>query len=143
MKLFIIPLLLAFVSCGNVKSEENPELKKTIETFFLKYATNSSQALDYIFQVNQEVSSDQLNELKDKLSNVNSLAGKYHGYENLTIKKATPSFIYMSYLVKHDRPVRFVFMFYKANDKWSLYKFKFDDQIGTELEESGKIFLTN
>lgn len=48
--------------------------------------------------------------------------GKYYGYEIITTKKFSESFELHSYLVKSDRqPIRFIFKFYKPNDKWVFF----------------------
>lgn len=121
---------------------EDPMLKKTLETFFEKYKNDSpNQAVDYLFETNRDVASGQMKDLKDKLSSVSLLAGAYHGYEPITVQKKSSSLIYYSFLVRHERlPFRFIFIFYKPNEKWKILKFKFDDQLDTELEQAGKIY---
>lgn len=134
------------MSCGKTNSQEkkeNPELLKQIDIFFEKYKKNAtSEAIDFIFDSTKEVSPEQLKELKEKLSTVNLTMGKFNGYEQITVQSTSPSFIYYSYLVKYDiKPIRFIFIFYKPNDKWKLFKFKYDDKIGSELEQSGEIYF--
>lgn len=148
MKLnFIIAYsLLILTSCRSTNSQvknENPELIKRIDVFFEKYKKNAtSDAIDFIFDSTKDVSPEQLKELKEKLSSINLTMGKFNGYEQITIQSTSPSFIYYSYLVKYDiKPVRFIFIFYKPDDQWKLYKFKYDDKIDTELEQSGEIYF--
>ncbi len=144
MKYIIASFLLVLTSCGNIKPKEkaeDPNLQKLMDTFFEKYKTNPGEAIDFIFKTNTDIAPDQVKELKEKLSTISLLAGEYHGQEQITSQKATSSLVYFSFLVKHDKPIRFIFMFYKPKDKWEIYKFKFDEQVDAELEESGKVYF--
>lgn len=144
MKYIIALFLLVLISCGNTNSQEkteDPHLRKLMDTFFEKYKTNPGEAVDFIFGTNTDIAQEQVKELKEKLSTIGVLAGKYYGQEQITAQKATSSLVYFSFLVKHEKPIRFIFMFYKPNDKWKIFKFKFDDQVDAELEESGKVYF--
>lgn len=140
-------ILIFFLSSCKIKStqsaNEDLEIQKIIAIFFEKYkANNTSEAIDFLFDSNSNINKSQIQNLKDKLSSAGLLAGKFNGYEQITTQKASPSLIYYSFLVKHDiQPIRFNFMFYKPKDKWEIYKFKFDDQVDKELEESGKVYF--
>jgi hypothetical protein len=49
-----------------------------------------------------------------------------------------------SYLVKYDRqPLRFIFKFYKPNDKWVLYSYALDDSLDDEIQEAAKLYYLN
>ncbi len=49
-----------------------------------------------------------------------------------------------SYLVKYDRqPLRFIFKFYKLNDKWVLYSYALDDSLDDEIQEAAKLYYLN
>ena len=144
MKYIVTSLLLLLISCSNTKPQEkteDPTLQKLMDIFFDKYKTNPKEAVDFIFGTNTDILPDQVKELKDKLSTINLLAGNFYGQELITSQKASSSLVYFSFLVKHDKPIRFIFMFYKPKDKWKIYKFKFDDQVDAELEESGKVYF--
>lgn len=144
MKYIIASFLLVLTSCGNIKPKEkteDPNLQKLMDTFFEKYKNNPGEAIDFIFKTNTDIAPGQVKALKDKLSTISLLAGEYHGQEQITSQKATSSLVYFSFLVKHDKPIRFIFMFYKPKDKWKIYKFKFDEQVDAELEESGKVYF--
>ncbi|TKC04487.1 hypothetical protein FA048_19555 [Pedobacter polaris] len=144
MKYIIASFLLVLISCGNTNPQEkteDPNLQKLMDTFFEKYKTNPGEAVDFIFGTNTDIAPEQVKELKEKLSTISVLAGKFYGQEQITSQKATSSLVYFSFLVKHDKPIRFIFMFYKPKDKWKIYKFKFDDQVDAELEESGKVYF--
>jgi hypothetical protein len=113
-----------------------------IDTFFKKYKDGgTSPAIDYIFGTNKLFTdTTQISVLKTKLDALRQTIGKYIGHELIVQKTASPSLVFYSYLVKHEnQPIRFTFMFYKPKNDWVLYRFKFDDQMDTELEEAGKI----
>ena len=67
--------------------------------------------------------------------------GKYYGKELITTKKFAESFELYSYMIKYDRqPLRFIFKFYKSNNKWVLYSFALDDSLDTEIQEAAKLY---
>ena len=140
---FIIVLLMSCGPKSPIVVKNDPELQNIISQFFEKYQKyGSTDAVDFIFKTNDDVTKSQLTELEDKLSSLSLLAGRYNGYEQITIQKTSKSLIYYSFLVKHEKqPIRFIFIFYKPKDKWKIYKFKFDDQLHTELEQSGKVYF--
>jgi len=75
-----------------------------------------------------------------KLDSLQKSVGQYLGKELIAQKNAGMSLVFYSYLVKFtNQPVRFTFMFYKPQNDWVLYRFKYDDQMDAELEEAGKI----
>ena len=113
-----------------------------IETFFKKYKANPDSAIDYIFGTNQLFARNalQINVLKMKMDSLQLSLGKYTGRELISEKSASPSLVVYSYLVKHEnQPVRFTFIFYKAQNEWTLYRFNYDDAMDQELFEAVKI----
>ncbi|CAH0224611.1 hypothetical protein SRABI27_02315 [Pedobacter sp. Bi27] len=130
----------------NVKATSYPKseeiLKSTLDVFFKTYKNDGSdKAVDFIFAASG-ASPEQLSELKGRLAKLTVIAGNYEGYESITQQRIGESLVYYSFLVKHDiQPIRFIFIFYKAKDKWRIYKFKFDDEADTELEEAGKLYF--
>jgi hypothetical protein len=68
------------------------------------------------------------------------VVGNYYGQELISTKQVRGRLKVYSYLLKYDRqPVRFIFKFYKAHDKWMLYGFKFDDDMDAELERAARL----
>jgi len=113
-----------------------------IDVFFKKYKDKGADtAIDYLFGTNKLLANlPQLSVLKAKLDSLPQSAGKYMGHELIAQKSASPSLFFYSYLVKFEnQPYRFTIMFYKPGNEWELYRFKYDDQIDSELEEAGKI----
>ena len=145
---YILVMALTFLnSCGKAQTAINsdnsdPALKEIINTFFKKYSNSPSEAIDYIFKSNKSFTPQQASELKDKFRDASLKIGLFNGFEPITTKNTTSSFVLFSYLVKHDnQPIRFTFIFYKPKNDWMLYKFKFDDSLDAELEESGRIYF--
>ncbi len=139
--LFIAAIFVA----GPIFAQNTPQ--SLIDNFFKTYETNPGQAVRDLYQTNVWTS-----RVKDQIDNlvntVNGLTedyiGKYYGFELITIRRLSDSFALYSYLVRYDRqPVRFIFEFYKPNDKWVLYAFKLDDKVNSELEEAAKVYNLN
>ena len=136
-----ILLLSSIVSYG----QESPQ--DIIKNFFNVYNKNSSKAIDELYATNPWSI-----RIKDGIENVKKeinsytvdYVGKYYGYELITKKQFSESFVLYSYLVKYDRqPMRFIFKFYKPNDKWTLYSFKVDSSLDVEIEEAAKLYYLN
>jgi|GEM_PF-921490 len=113
-----------------------------LETFFKKYKDDgTSAAIDYLFGTNKYFTNTAgITQLKSKLDSLRQGIGTYLGRDLIAQRQASNSLVSYSYLVKHEiQPIRFTFMFYKAQNEWALYRFKYDDQMDAELEEAGKI----
>jgi hypothetical protein len=113
-----------------------------VDNFFKKYKDDgTAPAIDYLFETNKLFTNTaQITLLKSKMDSLRQSVGKYLGKELIVQKSASNSLIFYSYLVKFEnQPVRFTFMFYKPQNDWVLYRFKYDDQLDGELEEAGRI----
>ncbi|MFL1894265.1 hypothetical protein ACJRPK_01100 [Aquimarina sp. 2-A2] len=142
-KLSSITIILLLAGFVNLEAQTNP--KEIVEEFFIDYKNDgASKALDKLYSTNKwmERATDAITNLKSQLESLNEdYVGKYYGYELITEKKLAESYFLLSYLVKFDRqPIRYTFHFYKPDDKWVIYNFKFDANIGTEIEESAKLY---
>jgi hypothetical protein len=129
---------------GSLNAQSSP--KELSEKFFKTYEKKgSSEALDELYSTSPWIdkAQDAVLNLKNQIAGLNeSYVGKYYGYELITEKKITSSFVLRSYLVKFDRqPIRYTFKFYKPNDTWIIYSFQYDGNLSTELEESAKLYL--
>lgn len=152
---FLFVVLLVILGCNsNPASNTSPEsttqlpdvmeATSVINNFFKMYKDDgTAKAIDYIFSTNASLSdTNQLATLKNKLDSTRRQIGNFNRQELITQKSSSNSLVLFSYLVKHDKqPLRFTFIFYKPKNNWTLYKFKFDDETDTELEESGKIYF--
>lgn len=119
--------------------------KEMATKFFVDYKSEgASKALDKLYSSNKwmERVTDGITNLKSQLEGLNEdYVGKYYGYELIGEKKLAESYVLLSYLVKFDRqPIRYTFQFYKPDETWVLYSFKFDANIDNEIEESAKLY---
>lgn len=113
-----------------------------IDGFFKRYKASPDSAIDYIFGTNKLFArnTSQISVLKMKIDSLQLSLGKYTGKELISERSASPSLVIYSYLVKHEnQPVRFTFIFYKAQNDWALYRFNFDDSMDQEMFEAVKI----
>lgn len=139
-KLFFISALTLFslASFGQTNPEE------LINTFFKTYSKNPSKAVEDIYATNPWTSriKDGIETMKQEVSKYTvDYVGTYYGYELITKKRFSESFILYSYIVKYDRqPMRFIFKLYKPNDKWTLFAFKIDSDLDDEIEQSAKLY---
>ena len=133
--------ILSFSTFGQSHPEE------IIKKFFDTYGKNSNKAIDELYATNPWTS-----RLKDGIENMKKevngytvdYVGKYYGYESITKKQLSESFVLYSYLIRYDRqPMRFTFEFYKPNDKWTLFSFKIDTDLDDEIEQAAKLYYLN
>ncbi|MGQ8336152.1 hypothetical protein ACUNWD_06335 [Sunxiuqinia sp. A32] len=134
-------VLLLLVLHGN--AQETPDL--IIANFFKTYKVEgSSKALDDLYATNPWTSriQDAINNVKNQLGRFDEeLVGKYYGYEEIVSKKLGDSFMLKSYFLKFDRQfLRLTFQFYKPENDWRLFSFKFDDTFDDEIEEAAKLY---
>ncbi|MFK7806740.1 MAG: hypothetical protein AB8F74_02965 [Saprospiraceae bacterium] len=147
MQRIIIKTIVVFlISQSSLFAQEETPLL-LIDQFFKTYVEQGiTPALESLYATNKWVgrNSDMVIQLKNKMETElgdKDFVGEMHGYEPITLKKLGDSYMLYSYLVKYDRqPIRFTFQFYKPNDKWMLYAFKYDGGIPEEIEESAKMY---
>jgi hypothetical protein len=142
-KLILIQILiLAFSICN---AQQKPE--DYINKFFDDLKVSHVKAIDNLYNTNpwMDRSKDALDEVKSQLGKLNvDFVGKLYGQELITQKNVSENFKLYSYIAKYDRqPIRFIFEFYKPNDKWMIYSFKFDASLPVELEQAAQISLLN
>jgi hypothetical protein len=154
---FLSLLLTAIICCSSIYAKAQTAAKpaeakpaaavpKTptslIDAFFKKYKEEGTgAAVDYIFGTNKLFDNNAgIAVLKVKLDSLRLSAGLYTGKELITQKNSGASLVLYSYLAKHENsPIRFTFIFYKAQNDWVLYRFKYDDQMDIELQDASKI----
>jgi len=140
MKKLLFVLLISM--SGNIFAQSSPE--DMISDFFTTYEKDAGKAVKNLYATNKWT--DRIKDDIDKIiGTVNgfteSYMGKYYGYEIITTKKFSKSFELYSYLIKYDRqPIRFIFKFYKPNDKWVLYSYALDDTLDDEIQEAAKLY---
>jgi hypothetical protein len=132
----ILILTFVIISMNQVFCQESE--KEILNNFFEIYKTNSTKAVDYIYSSNKWIDSegDAVKQLKSQLKQYEELVGDFYGEEFIYKSELGESFITYIYLAKYERqPFRFTFEFYKPNDKWTLFSFKFDDSFDDDLED--------
>lgn len=143
MKRLLLILLISI--SGNISAQSEPQ--NLINSFFKTYEKDAGKAVKDLYATNKWT--ERIKDDIDKIvGTVNSFTenymGKYYGSEIITTKKFSESFILYSYLVKYDRqPMRFIFKFYKPNDKWVLYSYALDDNLDNEIQEAAKLYNLN
>lgn len=139
---FLSLFLLLLWAPGQVQAQDNPE--DITQTFFQDFESlGSSVALDRLYSTNpwMQRSTEAIANLKERIAGLTEdFVGKCHGYELITKKQLTESFILYSFLAKYDRqPIRFTFQVYRPADTWRIYSFKYDSNLDTELEEAARV----
>jgi hypothetical protein len=137
----IIFVLLIIIS-GNIYSQKKPI--DLINDFFNTYEKDAGKAVKDLYATNPwtERKKDDIEQIISTVNGLNeNYIGKYYGFEIITTKKFSDSFILYSYLVKYERqPLRFTFKFYKPNNKWVLFSYALDDNLDDEIEEAAKLY---
>lgn len=127
---------------GNLLAQSNSQ--DLIDKFFETYKKDAGKAVKELYATNKwtERVKDDIDKVIGTVNSfTESYMGKYYGYELITKKKFAESFELYSYMIKYDRqPIRFIFKFYKPNDKWVLYSYALDDSLDSEIQEAAKLY---
>ena len=132
----LLSLVLTFFSIGHLQSQNSEQ--EIIDAFFEKYADAPTEAIDYLYGTTKwvDAEADAVKQLKSQLRQYEELVGDYYGEELLYTGRLGNCFSTYVYFVKYDRqPIRFTFEFYKPQDKWILFSFKFDDNFDEDFED--------
>lgn len=115
------------------------EPKEIVDEFFTIYSSGEiDSSIDFIASTNQwmERATDSLDHLKSQLRSLESMLGDYYGYNLMSKKLLGNSLVDFSYIANFDRqPIRFIFVFYKSQDKWKIQKINIDIDLDDELAE--------
>jgi hypothetical protein len=135
-------IILLFSTSGILFGQSSPQ--DLINNFFATYEKDAGKAIKELYATNKWTERI-MDDIEKVVNTVNGFTvdyiGEYYGYEIITTKKFSESFELHSYLVKYDRqPIRFIFKFYKPNDKWVLYAYALDDNIDEEIEQAAKLY---
>ncbi len=141
----IILFAFTLVLTAKLSAQSTPE--DILTPFFKEYAKNPAKAVDEIYATNPWTIriKDGIETMKNEVNKYTvEYVGKYWGYELITKKQLSESFVLYSYMIKYDRqPMRFIFKLYKPNDKWTLLSFKIDSDLDDELEQAAKVYNLN
>ncbi|EDM44857.1 hypothetical protein SCB49_02014 [unidentified eubacterium SCB49] len=134
--------LLLISTSGTLFAQSNSQ--ELIDKFFTTYEKDAGKAVKELYATNKwtERIQDDIEKIIGAVNNFSeNYMGEYYGYELITKKKFSESLELYSYLVKYDRqPIRFIFKFYKPNDKWVLLSYALDDGLDDEIEEAAKLY---
>ncbi len=142
LKMTFIFIAFFSFSCKAQKKAVTPD--SIVNAFFTEYKQNGiNRAIDNIFSSSDLDKRKALPFIKDTLAQTIKLVGeRYYGQELIIKKSVTSSLCFYSYLVRYPiSPLRFTFIFYKAENEWKLIKFSFDDNLSTEMEEIGRLYF--
>ena len=142
--IFTLILATTYSSIHGQNLKETPE--NIINEFFKLLDENKTEkAVEYIFSNNPWMKGvksieSTMNELKANVSKM----GEFYGAQQLSKATAGKDLVSYSYLAKYDRqPLRFIFAFYRPNDKWQIHYFKYDDELTDELLEALAAYRLN
>jgi len=137
----VLSVMMVFSTLNYSNAQGTPE--EISEKFFKLYQKSPEKAIDFVFNTNRWIKENPEGEdnVKKKLNDFIDIVGEYYGYEKMIERNVGENYKLVSYMVKYDRqPVRFTFIYYKPNGKWQLQNFQYDDKMGEELEEAGKLY---
>ncbi|MFC5625872.1 hypothetical protein [Algoriphagus winogradskyi] len=132
MKFYILIIFFVFTLLSfsqQAFSQTDPE--KIVVEFFNAYEKSPNEALLALFEDNPWLTQNPgaLDQVKVQLQGALGIIGDYRGYEKISQMERGESLIKLVYFAKYDRqPLRFIFLFYKADDKWMIQNFLFDDK---------------
>jgi hypothetical protein len=139
MKKYLIIILavtaLTFVYNKDIKAQATPE--ELMDAFFLIFAEDVNQAVDFLFATNPMIDPNQpgIKSIKEKFELSRKLLGNYYGYEIINIYHAGDSYVKYIYSLKYERqPVKFIAVLYKPKDKWKVQNINFHDDIEVEFK---------
>lgn len=116
------------VETNTVKGKKPEQM---VAIFFdLFRSRGPAQAVDYIYSNNPNIyeRQDFLGSMKEKVAKLEEMLGKEHGQVLIRDRQFADTVRVISYLVKYERqPLRFTFVFYKAENRWITLQFFFDD----------------
>lgn len=121
------------------------ECMPTIDSFFMQVERNAYvEAFNNLIASNPNIlPSDSASvSLRKQFSEIVQFSGAYHGKSLVKEKTINDDVAAFSYLVKYEKKFyRFTFVFYNNGISTKIFKFSFDDNVESELEESIKLYF--
>ncbi len=119
IKIFVF---LVLSICSTVALSYEGEPLEQVKSFFSDYSKGKySEAIDMLFSSNPMISQkpQELTMLKQQVSTIEVLYGKYMGTENIHYEEITPSLVRIVQLAKHEKhPVVWEFFYYRPKKEW-------------------------
>jgi hypothetical protein len=134
---FVLLLSLTLSVCSSkVFSQDKPE--DITQKFFQLYEEKSTDAaIDYVFATNKWLFGEKTTQdnIKAQLKKGIAIIGQYYGYELISKKVLSESYVSLHYMLRYDRqPIQFIFIMYKPNQSWQIQNLKFDDRLEDDIE---------
>ncbi len=142
MKYILYFSILIALGCNSQSSKSRIESKTMpiIDSFFNRVSNKEySNAFDELLKSNPDINiEDSLTvESKKNFLYINNVAGVFIEYHLLKKRFISEDIAVYTYLAKYEKKYfRFFFMFYNNGKIIQLYKFRFDDDLASELEAS-------
>ena len=134
--LFIISILVPELK-AQTDTLNTPE--KISEHFFMLFATDTDNAVDFLFSTNKwfnTATMPQLADIKGKIKKLYYL-GNLKGFELASKKVLSPSLVLITYIVKYDRqPIKIEFYYYRPGTQWQIQTFRFEEDLKTDLQNA-------
>jgi len=146
MKVIVILLVLFSFSCNSQQpaSKMDKIAAPIIEAFFAKVASGESDnAIATLLSGNPNIDQNDSSviDLRNKFDIISNAVGEFRGKSLIKKRSLNEEVSVYSYLAKYEKKFyRFWFMFYNNGSKITIYKFRFDDDLDAELEESLKLY---
>ena len=144
-------LILLLCGCGQQNQDENDskfldsQSQPVIKTFFDNIALGKYKiALNELISKNKNIDlADSLTiNLRTKFNYINESSGNFVSKRLLRKKELGDDLGVYIYLVRYEKNFYpFTFTFYNNGAEIRIYKFAFDDNIDTELEEAIKLYV--
>ncbi|MDD2635930.1 MAG: hypothetical protein PHW82_10565 [Bacteroidales bacterium] len=135
--ILILTIITGIIVFSNNKSHAQSTSDELMEGFFTIFEEDVNQAIDYLFETNPLIDSNQegIKAIKERLELSRKLLGNYYGWEIVSIYNAGNSYAKYIYSLKYERqPVKFEIVLYKPDTDWKVQNVNFQDDIETEFK---------
>ena len=138
--IFIVLIFTAPLMFCSPAAKTNGETQKMVDEFFKAYKiAGHKDAVTSFLGKNKWITNDDANKVGTQIDEIVSQIGRYYGQEKVSENYYGESVIQYIYLVRYERqPLKFIFRFYKPNDKWGMQSFNYEIDFMKELDEAGK-----
>jgi hypothetical protein len=131
-------LFLGAVKLNSFTAAAQAKPEDIAEKFFMLFEEKSTDAaIDYVFATNKWLYGEKTTQenIKAQLKKGIAIIGQYYGYELISKKVLSESYVSLHYMLRYDRqPIQFIFIMYKPNQNWQIQNLKFDDRLEDDIE---------
>lgn len=141
----VLSLMAGVVLTPSLSAQGTP--REYAENFFSVYETEGIEAaIDTLYSTNKwmtknkEAVSNLKSQMKEELKSES--IGKHFGQDLFINKKLTGNYQLLRYIVKFERqPILFTFQFYRPDNEWKIYSFRYSFRVAQEFEEASMLEL--